>query len=60
MPTWERKFRVVGDWVQNFLHGREVVNLEAVQQPRAAFEEFAARPHPAAPAADAPAPAAPA
>ncbi len=44
MPTWERKFRVIGDWIQNFFHGREVVNLEAVQKPRAAFEEFAARP----------------
>jgi NADH dehydrogenase len=54
MPTWERKFRVIGDWMQNFVHGREVVSLEAVQQPRAAFEEFAARPRPAA--ADAPAP----
>ena len=43
MPTWERKFRVIGDWVQNFVHGREVVSLETVQQPRAAFEEFAAR-----------------
>jgi NADH dehydrogenase len=55
MPTWERKFRVVGDWVQNFFHGRETVSLEAVQNPRATFEEFAARPRPAQPAADAPA-----
>ena len=56
MPTWERKFRVIGDWVQNFIHGREIVNLEAVQTPRATFEEFAARPRPAAPpAAEAPA-----
>ncbi len=56
MPTWERKFRVVGDWVQNFFHGRETVSLEAVQNPRATFEEFAARPRPAQPAAE-PAPA---
>jgi len=55
MPTWERKFRVIGDWMQNFVHGREVVSLEAVQKPRAAFEEFAARPRPAAPAAETPA-----
>lgn len=55
MPTWERKFRVVGDWMQNFLHGRETVSLETVQNPRAAFEEFAARPRPAQPAAEAPA-----
>lgn len=57
MPTWERKFRVIGDWIQNFLHGRETVSLEAVQQPRAAFEEFAARPRPAAAPAETPAPA---
>jgi len=56
MPTWERKLRVIGDWVQNFVHGRETVSLEAVQHPRAAFEEFAARPRPAQPAVE-PAPA---
>jgi NADH:ubiquinone reductase (H+-translocating) len=51
MPTWERKLRVVGDWVSNFFLGRDIVNLEAVQTPRAVFEEFAARPRPAAPPA---------
>lgn len=55
MPTWERKFRVIGDWLQNVVHGREIVSLEAVQTPRATFEEFAARPRPAQPAAEAPA-----
>ncbi|HLP23926.1 MAG TPA: FAD-dependent oxidoreductase [Microbacteriaceae bacterium] len=47
MPTWERKFRVVGDWWSQFWLGREVVSLAATQQPRAAFEEFASRPKPA-------------
>ncbi len=50
MPTWERKLRVVGDWIGGFFLGRDIVNLEAVQTPRAVFEEFAARPRPTAPA----------
>ena len=54
MPTWERKFRVVWGWWNNLWLGRDLVNLETVQSPRYVFEEFAARPRPAA---DAPAPA---
>jgi NADH dehydrogenase len=59
MPTWERKWRVLWGWWNNLWLGRDIVNLEAVQQPRAAFEQFAARPRPAAaapatPKADAP------
>src|SRR5690606_3152339 len=61
MPTWERKWRVLWGWWNNLWLGRDIVNLEAVQQPRAVFEEFAARPRPAAapaaPAAPAAAPA---
>jgi len=53
MPTWERKFRVVWGWWNNLWLGRDLVNLETVQNPRYVFEEFAARPRPAA---DAPAP----
>jgi NADH dehydrogenase len=44
MPTWERKLRVIGGWVSNFILGRDFASLEAAQQPRAAFEEFASRP----------------
>ena len=55
MPSWERKFRVFWGWWNNFWLGRDIVSLSAVQQPRASFEEFAARPKP--PAAAAPAPA---
>ena len=49
MPTFERKFRVVGDWWQNFWLGRDNVSMETLQNPRYVFEEFAARPRPAAP-----------
>src|SRR5690606_24702402 len=57
MPTWERKWRVLWGWWNNLWLGRDIVNLEAVQQPRAVFEQFAARPRPAAaPAAPAKAP----
>jgi NADH:ubiquinone reductase (H+-translocating) len=48
IPSWERKFRVLWGWWNNFWLGRDIVSLEAVQRPRAAFEEFAARPKPAA------------
>ena len=44
MPSWERKFRVFWGWWNNFWLGRDIVSLAAVQQPRASFEEFAARP----------------
>jgi NADH dehydrogenase len=50
MPTWERKLRVIAGWLGNVVLGRDMANLEAVQTPRAAFEEFAARPRPAQPA----------
>ncbi len=49
MPSWERKWRVLWGWWNNFWLGRDMVNLETVQNPRYVFEEFAARPRPAAP-----------
>jgi NADH dehydrogenase len=55
MPSWERKFRVVADWWNNFWLGRDLVNLQAVQDPRYVFEEFAARPRPPQPVEAAPA-----
>ena len=58
MPMWERKIRVFGNWIINFLVGRDIASLEARVHPRAAFEEFASRPK--APAATAPGPEAPA
>jgi NADH dehydrogenase len=55
MPSFERKFRVVGGWWNNFWLGRDIASLSKVQTPRAFFEEFASRPAPAAAAAKAPA-----
>ncbi|MEV8272469.1 FAD-dependent oxidoreductase [Microbacterium sp. NPDC077184] len=55
MPSWERKFRVLWGWWNNFWLGRDIVNLSAVQNPREVFEEFAARPRPAQPAVTPPA-----
>ncbi len=44
IPTWERKWRVVGDWWASFWLGRDIVSLGARENPRASFEEFALRP----------------
>ncbi|MFD1714349.1 NAD(P)/FAD-dependent oxidoreductase [Amnibacterium flavum] len=48
MPTWERKIRVIGNWVFNVILGRDIVSIEAREHPRAGFEAFASRPKPAA------------
>jgi NADH dehydrogenase len=48
MPSFERKFRVVGGWWNNLWLGRDIVSLDNRERPRAAFEEFASRPKPAA------------
>ena len=48
MPMWERKIRVFAGWILNFFLRRDIVSLAAVEYPRAAFEEFAARPKAAA------------
>ncbi|GAA1697149.1 FAD-dependent oxidoreductase [Microbacterium sediminicola] len=48
MPSWERKWRVLWGWWNNFWLGRDIVNLSTVQSPRYVFEEFAARPKPPA------------
>jgi NADH dehydrogenase len=44
IPTWERKIRVFVVWFLNFFLRRDIVSLDARLRPRAAFEEFAARP----------------
>ena len=51
IPMWERKIRVFANWTLNFFLSRDIVSLEAREYPRAAFEEFAARPTVTAPAA---------
>ena len=48
MPSWERKWRVIWGWWNNLWLDRDIVTLTAVQNPRYVFEEFAARPRPAA------------
>jgi NADH dehydrogenase len=37
VPTWSRKVRVLMLWISAFLFGRDIVSLESVQEPRAAF-----------------------
>ncbi|WP_082473983.1 NAD(P)/FAD-dependent oxidoreductase [Curtobacterium sp. Leaf261] len=49
MPSWERKLRVVGDWVGGMFLGRDIVSLDDRETPRAAFETFASRPKPPQP-----------
>jgi len=49
MPSWERKWRVLWGWWNNFWLRRDLVNLSTVQNPRYVFEEFAARPRPPQP-----------
>jgi NADH dehydrogenase len=44
MPMWERKIRVFSGWISNFLLRRDVVSIDAVKQPRLAFETWASRP----------------
>ena len=44
IPMWERKIRVFGNWILNFLLRRDMLAVEARSYPRAAFEEFASRP----------------
>jgi NADH dehydrogenase len=44
IPMWERKLRVFGNWILNFLLRRDLVGIPARDTPREAFEEFASRP----------------
>lgn len=44
VPTWSRKVRVLAIWVSSFLFGRDIVSLESVQTPRAAFVAAVPRP----------------
>ena len=47
IPTWERKIRVIGNWVFNFVLGRDIASIDARKHPRASFEKYASRPKPA-------------
>ncbi|AWB89788.1 NAD(P)/FAD-dependent oxidoreductase [Salinibacterium hongtaonis] len=48
MPMWERKIRVFGNWIISFFVRRDTVGIIARENPRAVFEEYAARPKAAA------------
>ncbi|BDZ44681.1 NAD(P)/FAD-dependent oxidoreductase [Naasia aerilata] len=48
IPTWERKIRVIANWVLSFVLGRDIAPIENLDQPREFFERFASRPKPAA------------
>jgi NADH dehydrogenase len=37
VPTWERKVRVLADWLPPLVFGRDIVSLLSVQNPREAF-----------------------
>jgi NADH:ubiquinone reductase (H+-translocating) len=41
VPTWERKLRVSFGWFGSLFLGRDIASLQAVQAPRAAFQEDA-------------------
>ncbi|WP_440900995.1 NAD(P)/FAD-dependent oxidoreductase [Actinosynnema sp.] len=41
MPTFNRKFRVLADWTQAFISGREVVALGQLHEPKAEFDRAA-------------------
>ena len=41
MPMFERKFRVLGDWMVAFFFNRDAVQLNNLEAPRTAFEESA-------------------
>lgn len=47
MPTFERKARVITNWLVHFFWGRDFSSVRRVQRPREFFEEFASRPAPA-------------
>ncbi|WP_370070621.1 NAD(P)/FAD-dependent oxidoreductase [Streptacidiphilus sp. MAP5-3] len=40
VPTWERKARVMSDWLLASLTGREIVSLGELEEPRAGFEHL--------------------
>ena len=46
MPSFERKWRVIGNWVVNAVVGRDIVSLETREAPRDSFVEYASRPRP--------------
>ena len=44
MPSFERKFRIWGDWTGALILGRDTSSTRRTQRPRQFFEDFAVRP----------------
>ena len=44
MPMWERKLRVIGDWVLQLLVGRDTTTISLREQPHDYFRAFASKP----------------
>ena len=44
MPMWERKLRVMGDWLLQLFVGRDTATISLREQPKAYFQAFASRP----------------
>ncbi len=44
IPFWERKTLLFSNWFWHFFQKRDIVALNGLETPRAAFEEFASRP----------------
>ncbi|MDQ0734994.1 NAD(P)/FAD-dependent oxidoreductase [Arthrobacter agilis] len=53
IPTWERKWRVLWGWWNNFWLGRDTAGLRGLETPRATFEEAASYSRPQPPTATA-------
>jgi NADH dehydrogenase len=49
IPTWERKWRVMWGWWNNFWLGRDTAGLRGLETPRASFEEAASYSRPTTP-----------
>lgn len=49
MPTVERKFRILSDWVRGLVLGPDVASTSEFSNARGFFEEYALRPKPAEP-----------
>ncbi|MCI1207737.1 MAG: NAD(P)/FAD-dependent oxidoreductase [Microbacteriaceae bacterium] len=48
IPTWDRKIRVFGDWIDEILVGRDLSTIRPVEHPKAFFRKYASCPRPAA------------
>lgn len=41
MPTWERKLRILGDWIGGFVFGKDVSSTIELERPHALLRKFA-------------------